>query len=95
MQISERETGPVVTYPSQEVQGVLPHFTKERVKLQYPGEEDQNYDSYKSTTLQRGCLQMCFVSLPLSNYALTLWAFHDHFEKKIGSNSLLFSEMQQ
>lgn len=41
MQISgfkqERQEGPVVTYPSQEAEGVLHHFTKERVKLQYPG----------------------------------------------------------
>lgn len=41
MQISgfkqDREEGPVFTHSSQEAEGVLPHFTKERVKLQYPG----------------------------------------------------------
>lgn len=39
MQISgfkkEREEDPVVTYPCQEAEGLIPHFTKETVKLQY------------------------------------------------------------
>lgn len=33
----EREESPIVTYPCQAAEGVLPHFTKEGVKLQHPG----------------------------------------------------------
>lgn len=83
MQISERETGPVVTYPSQEVQGVLSHFSKDRVSFDILVEEDQNYDSYKTTTLQRGCLWMCFVSLHFQIAPLQPGPSKSHFEKKI------------
>lgn len=33
----ERGEVPIVTYPCQAAEGVLPHFTKERVKLQHHG----------------------------------------------------------
>lgn len=54
-------------------------------------EEDQKYDSYRSTALQWGCLWMCFVNLPLSNYTLTPWALQETFwEKKLEVTAFYF-----